>query len=69
MKTTKSNNKDMNKLLKQLRKLGWTVEHNGHSHIRVTNLEGAFVVISNSCSDRRGTLNARADLRKIGAPF
>lgn len=69
MNTVKTTNKDMNKLLKQLKKLGWVVEYNGSKHVKVVNLHGEFVVVSNTCSDHRGMLNARADLRRIGAPF
>lgn len=66
MKTT---SKDMNKMLKKLKKLGWTISVTGTTHIRVVSPAGQIAVVSNSCSDRRGLLNARSDLRKIGAPL
>jgi predicted RNA binding protein YcfA (HicA-like mRNA interferase family) len=67
MDALKTKNKDVNKFLKHIKKLGWLIERLGNSHLRITNSNGESTVISNSCSDKRGILNARSDLRKLGA--
>jgi hypothetical protein len=68
MKFIRTTNKDLNKILRQLRKWGWTIERVGTGHVRVMNRDGRIAVLSSSCSDARGILNAKSDLRKLGAP-
>lgn len=60
--------KDTRLLLRRLRKQGFAIRLNRSGHWRVTSATGAVVTVAATPSGgRRSLLNARADLRRIGA--
>lgn len=61
------NDKDLDKLLRELAtRPGWSVKH-AASGVRVDPPEGRPVWVHRTISDVRGKRNIRAALRKIGA--
>jgi hypothetical protein len=60
--------KDTRALLRRLRKQGFAIRLAGSGHYMVTGLTGAVVTVAATPrGGRRSLLNARADLRRIGA--
>ena len=62
--------KDFTKLIRQLRKNGYTVEQRkgGHYSVRAK-CEGNFIMLPASTSDHRAIKNAQALLRRNGIQF
>lgn len=63
-----SNAKSLRQLLRAIRKDGWNSEVTGGAHVRVTGPDGQVVIVPATPSDHRAYQNARANLRRAGAP-
>ena len=58
--------KETKHLVRRLKKAGFTVEHTGGSHIKVTAPTGGRYVLASTPSDTRSMKNNIAALRRIG---
>jgi hypothetical protein len=59
--------KEVNRVLLELRARGWRVEYGGH-HLKVYTPDGTRrAVVSRTPSDHRARLNIFSDLRRMGA--
>lgn len=59
--------KEVAKLARTLRKIGWVVELTNGNHLRWASPHGGFVISASSASDQRAILNLKARLRRMGA--
>jgi predicted RNA binding protein YcfA (HicA-like mRNA interferase family) len=61
-------NHDIQGILKAVKKLGWEVErtNSGHFRLRAPDRTVPLIYVSYSPSDKRGTKNIKALLRKYG---
>lgn len=59
--------KDTEKILRALRKQGWTAERTGRSHWRCVAPDGTIIITSGTGGGGRGLANFRSQLRKAGA--
>lgn len=59
-------NSEMRKLLRAAKASGCRIERARTGHIKVHAPSGGFTVLATTPSDRRGFLNARSRLRRLG---
>nr|WSX25642.1 hypothetical protein OG690_38525 [Streptomyces tubercidicus] len=60
-------NRDIQDILKRVKKQGFAVRMNAKRHYRVTSPGGDTVTVPSTPSDQRSVKNVRSKLRKIGA--
>lgn len=61
-------NKDIQQLLRRLRRQGFTIRHARSGHYRISNPTGTTVTVASTPhAGRRAHHNIRASLRRIGA--
>lgn len=60
-----SKDKDINRLIRQLIRLGWRFQKGRHGKLKPPNTDSIFVTVPSTPSDRRAFRNFLGDLRKL----